>query len=98
MPSTQRLTNSTLYAYCVATVSSRKIERACYRDPAFRVLGGKKKHDHSRFSECRCLNLVAPKDLFIQILQVCKKARMVSLSHVGLDGTKAQAKPLKDKA
>ena len=29
-----------LYAYCVGTVSSRKIERACYEDLAFRVLTG----------------------------------------------------------
>ncbi len=26
-----------LYAYCVGTVSSRKIERACYEDLAFRL-------------------------------------------------------------
>jgi len=29
-----------LYAYCVGTVSSCKIERACYEDLAFRVLTG----------------------------------------------------------
>jgi transposase len=27
-----------LYAYCVSTVSSRRIERACYEDLVFRVL------------------------------------------------------------
>ena len=27
-----------LYAYCVGIVTSRKIERACYEDLAFRVL------------------------------------------------------------
>ncbi len=29
-----------LYAYCVGIVASRKIERACYEDLAFRVLTG----------------------------------------------------------
>ena len=37
-----------LYAYCVGTVSSRKIERACYEDLAFRVLTGNQQPDHSR--------------------------------------------------
>ena len=37
-----------LYAYCVGTVSSRKIERACYEDLAFRVLTGNEQPDHSR--------------------------------------------------
>ncbi|MCX5968955.1 MAG: transposase, partial [Cyanobacteria bacterium] len=29
-----------LYAYCVGIPSSRRIERACYEDAAFRVLSG----------------------------------------------------------
>ena len=37
-----------LYAYCVGIVSSRKIERACYEDLAFRVLTGNQQPDHSR--------------------------------------------------
>ena len=39
-----------LYAYCVGTVSSRKIERACHEDLAFRVLTGNQQPDHSRIS------------------------------------------------
>jgi transposase len=34
-----------LYAYCVGVVSSRKIERACYEDLAFRVLTGNQQPD-----------------------------------------------------
>ena len=37
-----------LYAYCVGIVSSRKIERACYEDLAFRVLTANQQPDHSR--------------------------------------------------
>ena len=54
-----------LYAYCVGTVSSRKIERACYEDLAFRVLTGNQQPDHSRISEFRRRNLNALKGLFI---------------------------------
>jgi transposase len=87
-----------LYAYCVGTVSSRKIERACYEDLAFRVLTGNQQPDHSRISEFRRRNLDALKDLFIQILRLCQKAGMVSLGHVALDGTKVQASASKHKA
>ena len=87
-----------LYAYCVGIVSSRKIERACYEDLAFRVLTGNQQPDHSRISEFRCRNLDALKDLFVQILRLCQKAGMVSLGHVALDGTKVQANASKRKA
>ncbi|QPN58490.1 transposase [Synechococcus sp. CBW1002] len=86
-----------LYAYCVGTVSSRKIERACYEDLAFRVLTGNQQPDHSRISEFRRRNLDALKGLFIQILRLCQKAGMVSLGHVALDGTKVQASASKHK-
>jgi transposase len=87
-----------LYAYCVGTVSSRKIERACYEDLAFRVLTGNQQPDHSRISEFRRRNLDALSDLFVQILRLCQKAGMVSLGHVALDGTKVQANASKHKA
>ncbi len=92
------LTMLLLYAYCVGTVSSRKIERACYEDLAFRVLTGNQQPDHSRISEFRRRNLDALKGLFIQILRLCQKAGMVSLGHVALDGTKVQASASKHKA
>ena len=77
-----------LYAYCVGTVSSRKIERACYEDLAFRVLTGNQQPDHSRISDFRRRNLDALKGLFVQIFRLCQKAGLVSLGHVALDGTK----------
>ncbi len=87
-----------LYAYCVGTVSSRKIERACYEELAFRVLTGNQQPDHSRISEFRRRNVDALKSLFVQILRLCQKAGMVSLGHVALDGTKVQANASKHKA
>jgi hypothetical protein len=66
-----------LYAYCVGTVSSRKIERACYEDLAFRVLTGNQQPDHSRISEFRRRNLDALKGLFVQILLMDVIQRLV---------------------
>ena len=68
-----------LYAYCVGTVSSRKIERACYEDLAFRVLTGNQQPDHSRISDFRRRNLDALKGLFVQILRLCQTAGAASL-------------------
>jgi hypothetical protein len=92
------LTLLLLYAYSVGTVSSRKIERACYEDLAFRVLTGNQQPDHSRISEFRRRNLDALKGLFVQILRLCQIAGMVSLGHVALDGTKVKANASKHKA
>jgi transposase len=87
-----------LYAYCVGTISSRKIERACYEDLAFRVLTGNQQPDHSRISEFRRRNLDALKGLFVQILRLCQMAGLASLGHVALDGTKVKANASKHKA
>jgi transposase len=92
------LTLLLLYAYCTGVVSSRKIERACYEDLAFRVLTGNQQPDHSRISEFRRRNLEALSELFLQILRLCQEAGMVSLGHVALDGTKVQANASKHKA
>jgi transposase len=86
------------YGYCVGIVSSRKIERACYEDLAFRVLTGNQQPDHSRISESRRRNLDALSDLFVQILRLCQKSGMVSLGYVALDGTKVQGNASKHKA
>ena len=87
-----------LYAYCVGIVSSRRIERACYEDLAFRVLTGNQQPDDSRISEFRRQNLDALSGLFVQILRFCQEVGMVSLGHVALDGTKVQANASKHKA
>jgi len=45
-PSALRLTLLLLYGYCVGIVSSRRIERACYEDLAFRVLTSYQQSDY----------------------------------------------------
>jgi hypothetical protein len=79
-------------------VSSRRIERACYEDLAFRVLTGNQQPDHTRISESRRRNLEALSELFVQILRLCQEAGTVILGHVAPDGTKVQANASKHKA
>jgi transposase len=87
-----------LYAYCVGIPSSRRIERACWEDAAFRVLTGNQQPDHSRISDFRRVHLDALTGLFVQVLRLCQKAGLVNLGTVALDGTKIKANASKHKA
>lgn len=87
-----------LYAYCTGLPSSRKIERATYRDVAFRVLAGDQHPDHDSLAEFRKRHLSALAGLFVQVLQLCHRAGLVTLGHVALDGTKVKANASKHKA
>jgi transposase len=87
-----------LYAYCVGIPSSRRIERACWEDAAFRVLTGNQQPDHSRISDFRLVHLDALAGLFVHVLRLCQKAGLVSLGNVALDGTKVKANASRHKA
>ena len=87
-----------LYGYSTGTASSRKIERATYRDVAFRVLAGDQHPDHDSIAEFRRRHLDALAGLFVQVLRLCQAAGLVQLGHVALDGTKLKANASKHKA
>ena len=92
------MTKLLFYAYCVGVPSSRKIERKTYEDVAFRVLAAGEHPDHDTVSEFRHRHLRALAGLFIQVLELCRKAGLVKLGHVSLDGTKVKANASKHKA
>lgn len=87
-----------LYGYCIGMRSSRKIEQATYRDVAFRVLGADQHPDHDSIAEFRRRHLEALAGLFVQVLQLCRAAGLITLGHVALDGTKIKANASKHKA
>lgn len=87
-----------LYAYCVGVPSSRKVEKRCYEDVAFRLLTGNTQPDHTCISEFRRIHLEGLAALFLQVLKLCGKAGLVKLGHVALDGTKVKANASKHKA
>jgi len=87
-----------IYAYCVGKPSSRRIERATYEDVAFRVLSGDQHPDHDTIAAFRKTHLSALSDLFLQVLLLCRKAGLVKLGHIAIDGTKIQANASKHKA
>lgn len=87
-----------LYAYCIGKPSSRKIEKATYEDIAFRVLSGGHHPDHDCIASFRQRHLEALASLFFQVLQLCRKAGLVKLGHIAIDGTKMRANASKHKA
>ena len=87
-----------VYGYCVGVASSRKIEKKTYEDVAFRVIAGENHPDHTRISEFRRVHLDALAGLFVQVLELAKKAKLVKLGNVALDGTKMKANASKHKA
>ena len=92
------MTTLLIYAYCVGVVSSRKIERATYESIPFRVLTADQHPDHDTIAEFRRRHLEALAVLFVQVLRLCRKAGLVKLGHVSLDGTKVRANASKHKA
>ncbi len=87
-----------IYSYCVGVCSSRKIEQATYNSVPFRVLTADQHPDHDTIAEFRRRHLKQLAGLFVQVLQLCRKAGLVKLGHVSLDGTKIKANASKHKA
>lgn len=92
------MTGLLLYAYCVGTVSSRRIEKATYEQVPFRVLTADQHPDHDTIAVFRQRHLSALSNLFVQVLRLCRSAGLVKLGHVALDGTKMRANASKHKA
>ncbi len=87
-----------LYAYCIGVPSSRKIAKRLEEDISFRVLAANNTPDFRTISDFRKDHLKALAGLFLQVLKLCKKAGLVKLGHVSLDGTKMKANASKHKA
>jgi transposase len=80
-----------LYAYASGERSSRKIERLCWQDVAFRVICAQDVPDHTtiwRFADAAS-DLV--EQLFAEVLALCAKSGMIKLGTITLDGMKIGA-------
>jgi transposase len=80
-----------LYAYCTGDRSSRRIERFCQSDVAYKVITANQSPDHCTISRFRKDNEAHLKRLFLDVLRLCAEAGLVRLGKVSLDGTKIQA-------
>ena len=87
-----------LYAYTQGIYSSRRIARGCVERMDFGAVTGFQKPDFRTINLFRKRHLPALGGLFQQVLRLCRKAGLVALGHVALDGTKIKANASKHKA
>src|SRR6266508_1031833 len=73
-----------LYAYCIGERSSRRIERRCQEDIAFRVITANAAPDHSTIARFRQANQQALSACFTQVLRLCAVAGLVRVGVVAL--------------
>lgn len=80
-----------LYAYSRGVYSSRRIAQGCQERVDFMAVTAMNRPDHRTIATFRRRHLKALGALFVQVLKLCRKAGLVQLGHVALDGTKVQA-------
>jgi len=80
-----------MYAYCVGERSSRRIEKFCQTDMAYKVITANQSPDHTTISRFRKDNESNLKKLFLEVLRLCGEAGLVKLGKISLDGTKIKA-------
>ncbi len=80
-----------VYAYCQGVRSSRRIERMCVTDVAFRVLCAQDAPDHATVARFRAEAGEVFVDLFAQVLLVAARTGLGHFGTVAIDGTKIAA-------
>ena len=80
-----------VWAYANQVTSSRRIERLCGQDVAFRVICGGNLPDHVTVARFRQQFAEAVPGLFAEVLALCARLGMGKVGVVALDGTKIAA-------
>jgi transposase len=80
-----------LYAYAIGERSSRRIERRCEDDVAFRVIAANRVPDHATIARFRVRHERALADLFADVLRLCADAGLMRVELIAVDGTKVHA-------
>ena len=87
-----------VYAYCTGVYSSRRMERACHENVAFRVITGNRQPYFTTINDFRRVHRKHFEALFVEVLKLCREAGLVKLRHVAVDGTKVKANASRHKA
>ena len=80
-----------LYAYAIGERSSRRVERHCEVDVAFRVIAANRVPDHATIARFRVRHERAIAGLFGEVLALCAEAGLVRVGVIAVDGTKVHA-------
>lgn len=80
-----------VYCYANGLFSSRRIERATYRDIAVRFVAANLHPDHDTIAVFRRINKAAFEAAFLQVLLLARESGLLRLGTVSIDGTKIDA-------
>lgn len=86
-----------IYCYANGIFSSRRIERASYRDVAVRYLTANTHPDHDTICKFRRENFEAIGQAFLEILKLAKAMGVLKVGTVSVDGTHIAANASKDR-
>jgi len=86
-----------IYGYANGVFSSRRIERATYRDIAVRYLTGDTHPDHDTIAKFRRENFDAVAACFVHVLELAQEMKLLKVGTVSVDGTKLKASASKNK-
>src|ERR1035437_4176035 len=87
-----------LYGFTMGTFSSRKLQRACQENLAFKYLAGMETPAFKTFIEFRRRHRDDMKAVFVQTVKLARELGMAKLGAVALDGCKIEADTSKHKA
>src|SRR5688572_12364294 len=87
-----------IYAYANGIFSSRRIERATYRDLGVRFVAANTHPDHDTIAEFRRENKAAFEAAFLEVLMMAKETGLLKVGTVSIDGTKIDAAASKIKS
>jgi len=87
-----------IYAYCTGTFSSRKIAAQIEDSIAFRVLAVGHQPSYRTICRFREENLDEFNNLFVQIVELAREAKLVKMGTIAIDGSKVKANASKHKA
>jgi transposase len=80
-----------IYCYANGIFSSRRIERASYRDVGVRFVAANLHPDHDTIAVFRRSNKAAFEAAFLQVLLLARESGLLTLGTVSIDGTKIDA-------
>ncbi len=87
-----------LYGFSVGIFSSRKLQRACQENLAFKYLAGMETPAFRTFIEFRQRHREEMKAIFVQTVKLARALGLARLGTVALDGSKVEANTSKHKA
>lgn len=87
-----------LYGYSQGVHSGRGMAKACEERLDFMAVTALQKPDHRTINAFRNRHLASLSGLFVQVLDLCRKAGLVKLGHVSIDGSKIRANASKHKS